>query len=84
MKKTLIACLVTALVLLLCVPVVGAGGANGLVQFTDPELEDAVRGLLGIQDGPISTADAQNVTALHFGKLPEDVINDLGGIEAFT
>jgi len=84
MKKTLVVCLSMMLALLLCIPAAFAQTANGLVQFTDPDLEDAVRGLMGIKNGPITVADAQKVTALNFGKLPEDVINDLGGIEAFT
>ena len=84
MKKLLVAGLVLALSLVLCVSAVYAGAADGLVQFTDPELEDAVRGVTGIKNGPIATADAEKIVLLNFEKIEEDSINDLGGIEAFT
>ncbi len=84
MKKILVAGLVLALSLVLCVPPVCAGAADGLLQFTDPDLEDAIRVEIGQKNGPIAVADAETVTVLNFGKLEEDLVNDLGGIEAFT
>ena len=84
MIKKLCAVLSVLMMIGLSLYLAPADAADGIVQFTDPALEDAVRVQIGIQDGDITTADVETLRVLNFGKIAEDAINDLGGIEAFT
>lgn len=63
---------------------------DAVVTFTDPMLEELVRGTLGLPEGDIPLAQAQAVTRLDLGNHYRDYfqletpITDLAGLEAFT
>ncbi len=88
--KKLVYLFVILLALSMALPLAALAG-DGQIVFTDKVLEDKVRGCLGLKEGPITQAMAEEVTHLDLsnyvsegGEVPEsDKIKSIDDLEAF-